>query len=109
MMEQHDGFLLPDVVDDEFVCCSFNLLTDYLKIASYIWWKAKDQQVVNDYSIGTWSRYVQRSSIEKWGTEEDKAFLPVPTARNQAHKMLRSFVINKEGRANGRRRLNKVA
>jgi hypothetical protein len=35
---------------------------------------------VNDYSNGTWSRYVQRSSIEKWGTPEDKASLPAPTA-----------------------------
>ena len=86
MMEQYDGLSLPDVVDDEFVRCSFDLSTDYLKIlASYFWQKAKDQQAVNDYCIGTWSRYVQRSSIEKWGTEADKALLPAPTAQNQAH------------------------
>ena len=64
---------------------------------------------MNDYCIGTWSRYVQRSSIEKWDTEADKALLPAPTARNQAHKTSRSFVINHEGRTNGRRRLNKVS
>ena len=98
MMELYYDFLLPDVVDDEFVCCSFDLSTDYLKIrASYIWRKAKDQRAVNDYCIGTWSQYVQRSSIEKWGTEEDKALLPALTAWNQTHKTLRTFVINWEG------------
>ena len=64
---------------------------------------------MKDYSIGTWSWYVQRSSIEKWGTEEDNALLPVPTAWNQAHKVLQIFVINQEGWANGMKRLNKVA
>ena len=64
MMEQYHGFLVPDVVDDEFVCSSFDLVKEYLKTgASYICWKAKDQRVLNDYSISTWSWYVQRSSI----------------------------------------------
>ena len=64
MMEQHDGFSVLSVIDDEFVHSSFDLATEYLKIqASYIWRKAKDDRVVNDYSIGTWSWYVQRSSI----------------------------------------------
>ena len=62
MMEQYDGFSIPIVVDDEFVRSSFDLATEYLKTrASYIWRKAKDDRVVNDYSIGTWSQYVQRS------------------------------------------------
>ena len=101
---------MPDVVDDEFVCCSFDLVTEYLKIrVSYIWGKAKDQRAVNDFSIGTWSRYVQRSSIEKWGTEVDKALLPALTSQNQAHKTLRTFVINQEDWADERRGVNKVA
>ena len=109
MMEQYDGFLLPDVVDDEFVHSSFDLDTKYLKTrASYIWRKAKDQQVVNDYSTGTGSRYVQRSSIEKLGTSEDKALLPAPTACNKAHKAKRTFVIHGDARADGRVRVNKV-
>jgi len=28
MMELYDGFLVPDVVDDEFVCSSFYLATE---------------------------------------------------------------------------------
>ena len=87
MMEQYDGFLVPDVVDDEFVCSSLDLATEYLKTqTSYIWQKAKDQRAMNDYSFGSWSWYVQRSSIEKWGTDADKALLPAQTACNKAHK-----------------------
>jgi hypothetical protein len=57
------------------------LATEYLKTwASYIWQKVKDDWVANDYVIDTWSLYAQRSSIEKWGTPEDKASLPAPTA-----------------------------
>ena len=59
MMEQYDGFLLPDVVDDELFMFQFDLVTDYLKIwTSYIWRMVKDQRVVNDYSIGTRSWHV---------------------------------------------------
>ena len=57
MMEQYDGFSVPNVVDDEFACSSFDLAMEYLKTqASYVWRKAKDQRAVNDYSIGTWSQ-----------------------------------------------------
>ncbi len=65
MMEQYDVFLLPDVVDDEFVHVLFDLATDYLKIwASYICRMVKDQRAVNNYSIDTRSWYVQRSPME---------------------------------------------
>ncbi len=52
---------------------------------------------MNDYGIGSLGWYVRRSSIEKWGTEEDKALLPALTARNQTHKTLQTFDINCEG------------
>ena len=93
-----------------FVCaCGFDLVTEYLKTrASYIWWKAKDQRVVNDYSIGTWSWYIQRSSIEKWGTDADKVLLPAPTAHNKAHKTMRTFVFHRDAPVDGRIRVNKV-
>jgi hypothetical protein len=59
MIEHYDDFLVPDVVDDEFVCSSFDLAMQYLKTqTSCTWHKAKDQRTVNDYSICTWSRYV---------------------------------------------------
>ncbi len=54
------------------------------------------------------SPYVQRSSIEKWGTQEIKALLPAPTAHNKAHKAKRTFVIHGDARSNGRVRVNKV-
>ena len=89
MMEQYYGFLLPDVFDDEFVCCSFDLATEYLMIwVSYMLGKANNQRAVNDYCIATWSRYVQRSLTEKWGTEVDMALLLALTASYQVHKIL---------------------
>jgi hypothetical protein len=36
MMEQYDGFLVPGVVDDEFVCSSFDLVTEYLKTRHHL-------------------------------------------------------------------------
>ena len=48
---------------------------------------------MNDYSIGHWRQYVQRGSIEKWGTDADKALLLAPTACNKAHKTKWTFVI----------------
>ena len=46
--------------------------------------------------------------IEKWGTPEDKASLPAPTARNKAHKSKRTFVIHGDAWVDGRIRVNKV-
>ena len=54
------------------------------------------------------SPYVQRSSIEKWGTQEIKALLPAPTAHNKAHKAKRTFDIHGDAWADGRVRVNKV-
>ena len=107
MMEQYNGFSVPNVVVDEFVRSSFNLTTEHLKTwALYIWQKAKDDRVMNDQSIGTWSWYVQRrSSIEKWGTLEDKASLPA--AHYKAHKAKRIF-FHGDAQADGRIRVNKV-
>jgi hypothetical protein len=110
MMEQYGGFSVRNVVDDEFVHSLFNLATEYLKTwASYIWQKVKDDRVANDYSIGTWSWYVQRSSIEKWGTPEDKSSLPAPTACNKTHKARRTFVIHGDAWADGRVRVKQVS
>ena len=109
MMEQYDGFSVPNVVDDEFVSSSFDLATEYLKTrAMYVWWKAKDHRTVYDYSIGTWSRYVQRSLIEKWGNPEDTASLPAPTAHNKAHRSKGIVVIHGDARVDGRIRVNKL-
>ena len=109
IMEQYDGFLVPDVAVDEFGCSSFDLAMEYLKTrALYIWQKAKDQRVVNDNIIGTWSWYVQRSSIEKLGTDADKALFPVPTAHNKSHKTISAFVIHGDAWVDWRIWVNKV-
>ncbi len=65
----------------------------------------KDARVVNDYSNVTWSWFVQRSSIEKWGIPEDMASLPAPTAYNETHKAKRTFVIHGDAWVDGRVRL----
>ena len=81
----HD-FLVPDIVNDEFVCSSFDLLMDYLKtLTLFLWQKDKDHRVANDYSISTWSHYGQRTSTKKWGTDTDNALLPAPITWNKAH------------------------
>jgi hypothetical protein len=48
------------------------------------------------------------SSIEKWGTDADKALLPAPTARNKAQKTMRTFVIHGDPQVDGRFSANKV-
>ena len=58
--------------------------------------------------LGAWSLYVQRSSIQKWGTDADKAFLPAPIAHHKAHKTMRTFVIHGDAWVDGRIRVNKV-
>jgi hypothetical protein len=63
---------------------------------------------MNDYSIDTWSRYVPRSSIEKWGTDADKALLPAPTVCNKACKTTWTFVIHRDAWVDRRIRVNKV-
>ena len=84
-MMETPGLVVPDVIDEAFVHSSFVAATEYLKSSvSYIWKNAKDDGQMSKYSIGTWSRKVARSEIMKWGTEEDKAKLPLSTAYNKA-------------------------
>ena len=109
-MEQYPGFEVPALVGDAFVKSSFLAATEYLKSrVGYVWRRAKDERMLSSYAIGTWSKYVQRSEIEKHGTVQDKANLPQATARNQADKRRRVFTIVGDARPNGRIRPNKVA
>lgn len=88
MTEQCNCFSVTDLVYDEFVHSSCDLVMVYLKIhALYFWLQAKDQNAMNDYSIKTWNWYVKRSSIKKWGTSGDKALLSAPTAQIKAHEL----------------------
>ena len=110
LMEQCPGLEVPAQVNESFVQSSFIAATEFLKTrVGYVWRRAKDVGMLSDYAIGTWSKYVQRSEIEKHGTVHDKANLPQATARNQADKRRRVFTIVGDARPNGRIRLNKVA
>ena len=109
LMEQCPMFEISQQVDESFVQSSFLQATEFLKSrAGYIWEK-RDDRVLSTWSIGTWSRNIQRSMIEKYGTVADKAVLPVATARNQPDKGKRTFVLYGDARADGRvRRPNKT-
>ena len=102
---------MPAQVDEAFVQSSFIAATEFLKTrVGYVWRRANDVGMLSDYAIGTWSKYVQRSEIEKHGTAQDKANLPQATARNQADKRRRVFTFVGDAQPkNGRIRLNKVA
>ena len=101
MMEQCPLFDIPQNVDESFFQSSFLQATEFLKSrAGYIWEK-RDDRVLSTWSIATWSRNIQRSMIENYGTEADKAVLPVATARNQPDKEKRTFVLFDDARADG--------
>ena len=73
---------IPDNVDEAFVQSSFNRATEHLKKkVSYVWRNAKDERALASWAIGTWSRKVARSEIEKHGTQSDKAQLPARMKR----------------------------
>ena len=76
---------------------------------SYLWNDAKDERALATWAIGTWSRKVARSEIEKHGTESDKAQLPAKNKYNKPHKAKRSFTIYGDARPDGSIRVNKVA
>ena len=110
LMEQCPGLEIPAQVDEAFVQSSFIAATEFLKTrVGYVWRRAKDAGMLSDYAIGTWSKYVQRSEIEKHGTRQDKLNLPQATARNQADKRRRVFTIVGDAQPNGRIRVHKVA
>mgnify|MGYP006209086981 FL=1 len=111
LMEQCPGWEVPAQVDEAYIQSSFIAATEFLKTrVGYVWRRAKDVGMLSDYAIGTWSKYVQRSEIEKHGTVQDKANLPQATARNQADKRRRVFTFVGDAQPkNGRIRLNKVA
>ena len=109
MMEECPGLEIPQIADETFVYTSFEMATEYLKTrASYIWETAKDERAVRAYSIGTWSRKVARSEIEKHGTMNDFGRLPPKTGRNKEHSRKRTFTIVGDARADGRIRVRKV-
>ena len=102
-------FEISQQADEIFLQSSFFQATEFLKSRAGYTWEKRDDRVLSTWTIGTWSRNIQRSMIEKYGTEADKAVLPVATARNQPDKEKRTFVLCGDARAGGRvRRPNKT-
>lgn len=82
---------IPANTDEKLVKESFAIATDYLKQnVSYIWTKAKNEADLCKYRIGTWSKKVTHSEIEKHGNRQDIEKLPAKSKRNQEH-------VNKRG------------
>eukprot|EP00984_Skeletonema_dohrnii_P035311 scaffold34937_cov255-Skeletonema_dohrnii-CCMP3373.AAC.1 len=73
---------IPEQVTDDFVHHSFELATQFLK-ERYTYIFKQPQDILSGYALGTWSKKIKRSEVEKYGTEGDKQNLPPPTALNK--------------------------
>jgi hypothetical protein len=81
MMEKGMGEI-PEVLTPEIVNNLYDLGTEYLKTrVRYVF--TNDKLHHNEWVIATWAKYLTRSMIEKKGTDEDKAHLPVATYLNR--------------------------
>ena len=84
---------------------SFKVGYDYLKSrVSYVFINPKSKP--ETWLVSYWSLKVQRSSIVKYGTEEDKLQLSTPTFCNKAKKQ--NNRMNSDGRQMKRRRKKKL-
>jgi hypothetical protein len=84
------GFQHPQDTAEETFDRSFDLCIVHLKsVVGYVWAKARNEKVVDGYTIRTWSWKVARSEIEKHGTPQDIANLLDATRRNQAERVQR--------------------
>jgi hypothetical protein len=75
---------------------------------------SKDERALDSGTLGTWSKRVSQSQIEKLGTAADKAKLPPATSRNKPHQKKRSFkqsqttfVVHGDACTDGRIKVNK--
>ena len=90
-MMEAPGLQIPEQVTDDFIHVSFELATRFLKEQySYIFKQPPD--TLSAYKLGTWSKKIKRSEVEKYGTEEDKQKLPPPTACNKKRTRKESSV-----------------
>ena len=101
LMEQCPMFEISQQVDERFVQSSFLQATEFLKSRARYIWEKRDDRVLSTWSIATWSRNIQRSMIEKYGTAADKAVLLVAMAWNQPDKEKRTFVLYGDARTDG--------
>jgi hypothetical protein len=79
VMEETPGLVIPDdpaSIDSDFLASSFASAKEYLKERRVQYVFQKSRAKPDKWEISTWSKHVQRSEIEKHGTEQDKANLP---------------------------------
>jgi hypothetical protein len=87
-----------DEITDDFVRESYEIATAYLKsLFEYIFLN-KPEGATDSYTIGTWSFKIKVSEVQKHGTDNDKAKLPLRTPSNQQHKTKRTITPSKRQR-----------
>ena len=95
-MDETPGLLLPssvDSIDSKFIDESYATVTSHLKsnVCSFLFGNNKDG-VIDNWTVGTWSKRVQRNYVMQHGTESDKANLaPFSTQYNMPHRAKRLF------------------
>ena len=90
MMEQATGLNIPRAggATPAFINESFLIATKYLQTrAGYVWERSTRPEVL---TVSSWSKHVQRSSIEKYGNEMDRSNLPAAQRWNAPHRVGRS-------------------
>jgi hypothetical protein len=85
VMEETPGLEIPNdpsSIDGDFLANSFACAKEYLKEHRVQYAFQKLRANPDEWEVSTWSKHVRRSEIEKYGTEVDKANLPVPNRFN---------------------------
>ena len=106
-MERTPGLVIPDDVgqiSNAFINLSFNQATEYLKgnVCGFIWTKYRNHE---PWTVGTWSTKTLPNQIRKFGTEQDKASLPIPTYHNRPHREKRTVQRRETDRIQRRKQL----
>ena len=93
-MQAGAGIPLPsngDLINADVIDRTFITSTNHLKanVCSFLW--ERDNSVIENWSVASWSSYTQRSYIMKHGTENDIANLPSATRYNKPHRNKRTL------------------
>ena len=77
-------------IDSDFIDTTFVMSTSHLKqnVCSFLW--EKEDSIIENWNISTWSSNTQRSYILKHGNDADKGNLPAATRYNVPHRNKRT-------------------
>ena len=80
-----------DLIDSVIIEATFTTTTNHLKanVCSFLW--GRKRNVIENWSVASWSCYTQRAYILKNGNESDIANLPVANRFNAPHKQKRTL------------------